>query len=202
MCNEYQLSITRALLAQAFLETRIPIRWADDEPNREVEAPFRPTDRATIIRPVNPADPMAGVEGSPTFREAYRRRRCLVPLTSFIEYDEPQGWKKGQPKRRNEITWPGGGVRYFAGLWERSTPADMMEGLESFTFLTGPAPPDIVETHDRTPPVLTLEQGIAWLDLAGPGKIMLEELPPAGTYEVAEAPRASVIGAAMRKALP
>src|SRR6516165_10429155 len=59
------------------------------------------------------------VETNPSFRDAYKKRRCLVPLTSFIEYDEPPGWKKGQPKRRHEITWDGGDIRYFAGLWER-----------------------------------------------------------------------------------
>jgi hypothetical protein len=50
---------------------------------------------------------------------------------------------------RHEITW-GGGVRDFAGLWEKSHPADMPEGLESFTFVIGPACPDVAPIHDRT----------------------------------------------------
>lgn len=56
------------------------------------------------------------VDTSPTFRGAYKNRRCLSPVSSFIEYSEPEGWKKGQPKQRNEIFWAEAEIRYFAGL--------------------------------------------------------------------------------------
>ena len=60
------------------------------------------------------------------FREPYKRRRTLIPVTSFIEYDEPPGWKKGDPKRRWEISWEPRNehdrVRYFAGLWDTAHP--------------------------------------------------------------------------------
>lgn len=172
MCNEYQLRVGRDPLAWEFSQVKVPVTWADPIPNRDLDQPFKPTNRATIIRPIDPADPMAGVEGldirwwlipffhkgaikdwrsmctnakietvdtAPTFRDAYRKRRCLVPLTSIIEYSEPPGWKKGLPKTRNEITWAEGDVRYFAGIWERSNPTDMRDGLQSFAFITGPA---------------------------------------------------------------
>lgn len=141
------------------------------------------------------------VDTAPTFRDPYRQRRCLVPLTSFIEYSEPAGWKKGQPKTRNEIEWPGGDVRYFAGLWDRSNPTDMPEGLESFAFITGPATPDIEPIHDRTPVVLTLEQGMEWLKLAGPGKAPFLDLPPPGAFTYRESPREQVMSAEMRRTL-
>lgn len=143
------------------------------------------------------------VETNPSFRDAYRKRRCLVPLTSFIEYSEPAGWKKGQPKTRHEIAWSDGGIRYFAGLWERSNPADMPEGLESFAFITGPCCPDVEPIHDRTPAILTLDQGMEWLNLEGSGKAAFAEQPPAGTYEVREAPRdQQIMSREMRRALP
>lgn len=222
MCNEYQSRVTRGLLRDEFRQLKIPFDWADAEPNRPLNRPIKPTNRATIIRPLDPADPMAGVEGldirwwlvpffhrkplkdwraictnarletvdtAGTFRDAYKRRRCLVPLTSFIEYSEPPGWKKGQPKTRWEIGWPQGGVRYFAGLWERSNPADHPDGLESFAFVTGPAGPDVAAIHDRQPPVLTLDQGLEWLRLDGPGRALLETPPAPGTYTLAERPR-------------
>lgn len=141
------------------------------------------------------------VDTAPTFREAYRRRRCLVPLTSFIEYSEPEGWKKGQPKMRHEITWAGGGVRYFPGLWERATPEDFPDGLESFAFVTGPACDDVAPIHDRTPAILTLEQGLQWLDLEGPGKAAFDCQPPAGTYTLTHAPREAVMSREMRRAI-
>jgi putative SOS response-associated peptidase YedK len=120
------------------------------------------------------------VDTAPTFRGAYRKRRRLAPLTAFIEYSEPPGWKKGQPKTRHEITWRGGGVRDVAGLWERSSPEDFPEGLESFAFVTGPACADIAPIHDRTPATLTLEQGLEWLDHDGPGTEAFACTPPAG----------------------
>jgi putative SOS response-associated peptidase YedK len=141
------------------------------------------------------------VDTAPTFREAYRRRRCLVPLTSFIEYSEPPGWKKGKPKQRNEMEWDGGDVRYFAGLWERSMPSDLPDGIETFAFVTGPAGPDVAPIHDRCPPVLTIEQGMDWLRLDGPGKAMLEALPPPGTFTVKISPRESLMSAEMRRAI-
>ena len=39
------------------------------------------------------------------FRQPYVRRRALVPVTSYIEYDAPPGWAKGEPLRRWEVSW-------------------------------------------------------------------------------------------------
>lgn len=234
MCNEYQKRVARGSLTERFSEINIPITWADAEPNRDLEDPIRPTDRTTVLRALDPADPAAGLEGlemrwwlvpafhrgplnawrnlctnarietvdtAPTFREAYRRRRCLVPLTSFIEYSEPEGWKKGRPKTRHEIAWAGDDVRVFAGLWERSEPQDLPGGIESFAFVTGPAPADIVPFHDRAPPTLSLAEGLEWLNLEGPGKALLAELPEAGAYEVRESPREQLMTPEMRRLL-
>jgi len=238
MCNEYQLKLNRGAYDVTFRQVGIPFAWADAEPNRDLADPYRPTNRAPVIRPVDPAHPMAGLEGverrwwlvphfhrgpvsdwksmctnarietvdtAPTFREAYRLRRALIPLTSFFEYDAPPGWKKGQPKRRWEVSWMSQGstdqVRFFAGLWDVSRPSDMAEPLESFTFVTGPNGPDVAAIHDRQPVVLTLEQGLEWLDPDGPGKGGLVTDTPAGTYLVKESPRANIISRELRLAL-
>lgn len=234
MCNEYQLRVRRGDFDAAFAQIKVPFSWADDEPNRPVDRPFRPTNRATMIRPVDPANPSAGLIGAErrwwmvpffhkgavadwkamctnvrletidttaTFREPYKRRRCLIPLTSFIEYDTPPGWTKGDPKRRWEITWSptddADRVRYFAGLWDISHPSDLAEPLESFAFVTGPpgkafsAP--MADTgkplHHRQARVLTLAQGLEWLNLDGPGKAMLDDPEPLGGVVLAQRPR-------------
>lgn len=222
MCNEYNVSMPRDLMRDQFSQLKIPFDWADPTPNRDLSKSIRPTNRAPIIRPIDPANPAAGLEGldirwkmvpffykgaladfkpmttnakietvdtTQAYREAYKSRRCLVPLTSFVEYDEPPGWKKGDRKRRWEIGWAGGGVRYFAGLWARSHPTDFPEGLDSYAFVTGPAGPDVAPVHNRQPPVLTLEEGMEWLRLDGPGKAMLELLRPPGTFTLTERPR-------------
>jgi putative SOS response-associated peptidase YedK len=232
-CNEFCFAATRAALDAAFDQSGVPIRWADTPSNRPPAEPIKPTNRVTILRPIDPAQPRAGLEGldlrwwmvpafhkgpvndwrtmctnarvetvdtAPTFRNAYRAHRCLVPLTAFIAYGEPPGWKKGQPKMRHEITWSGDqDIRYFAGLWEQSHPADLPEGLQSFAFVTGPAGPDLQPLQDRAPAVLTLDQGLEWLDLDGPGKAAFAAPASANAYTVAHAPRDAIMSAEMRR---
>lgn len=226
MCNEYQQRVKRGLYDDAFSQINVPLTWNDPEPNRHPDRPYKPTNRAPMIRALEPANPGAGLEGverrwwmvpffhkgpvsgwkamctnarletldtTAAFGEAYKRRRALIPVSSFIEYDEPPGWKRGQPKRRWEVTWdvaePVAGVRFFAGLWDRANPADQEEPLESFAFVTGPPGPDVGAVHDRQPALLTVEQGMAWLGLDGPGKAALVTETPAGTYRLMERPR-------------
>jgi putative SOS response-associated peptidase YedK len=239
MCNEYQQRVKRGEYADAFSQLQVPFHWADPEPNRTPDDPVRPTNRAAMIRPVDPANPRGGLVGverrwwlvpffhkgpvsgwksmctnarietvdtTPAFRDAYRHRRALIPTSSFIEYDEPPGWRKGQPKRRWEVTWQPADqldrVRYFAGIWDRATPSDIEGPLESFAFITGPPGPDVAKAHDRQPVLMTLEQGLTWLDLDGPGKSALVTETPAGTYQLTERPRDLSMSAEMRKALP
>lgn len=223
MCVEYKNRAMRYEVGDLFRRAGLGLDWADATPNRKPGKPYRPTNRATFIRPVDPANPSAGMtgeemrwwlvpgwyrkpvsewksscmnarieslkEGKPAFREAYATSRGLVPVTSFIEYDEPPGWKRGQLKRRWEIDWLDGQPRFFAGLWARSRPADVPEGLLSFAFVTGDPGGDVAHVHDRQPFVLTLDEGLRWLDLAGPGIEMLHH-PPVGSYRVTERPRA------------
>lgn len=237
-CNEYVLTAPRAALDAAFEQVRVPLHWADLPSNRPPTEPIRPTDRATVLRPIDPAHPRAGLQGldirwwmvpafhkapvndwrtmctnarletldtSPAFRGAYRARRCLVPLTSFIAYSQPPGWKKGHPKMRHEVTWAQGGagqgqdIRYLAGLWDQSRPADLPEGLESFAVVTTPSGPDLQPLQDRAPAVLTLDQGLEWLDLDGPGKAALATPAPGGTYTPTHAPRDAIMSAEMRR---
>jgi putative SOS response-associated peptidase YedK len=150
--------------------------------------------------------PIETVDTSPTFREAYRARRALVPLTRFVVYEQPAGWRKGSPKPRWEATWTPADthdqVRYFAGLWDRAQPADLDAPLDSFAILTGRPGPDLAAIHDRQPVVLTLAQGLDWLRLDGPGKAGLVTETPAGTYRLTERPRENVMTPEMRRALP
>lgn len=130
---------------------------------------------------------------TPSFRESVRSGRCLAPVTAVFEYDAPPGWRRGQPKRRWEVSWPedaaSGPVRFMAGLCARSHPSDLPGGLESFAVITRAAGADMSRIHDRQPVVLTLSEGLAWLDhgdlaaLPAPG--------PEGSLVLVEAPRVS-----------
>ena len=222
MCNEYQLRVRRADYDGAFRAVGADILWRDAEPNRPPDRSFRPTDRAPILRRVADGG-LEGLEArwwlvpafhrgpvcdwkaictnarietaavTPSFRESVRAGRCLAPVTAIFEYDAPPGWRRGQPKRRWEVSWPpdaaSGPVRFLAGLYARSRPADLPEGLDSFAFITRPAGPDMSRIHDRQPVILTLAEGLDWLDCGD-----LEALPapgPEGSLVLSEAPRSS-----------
>ena len=145
------------------------------------------------------------LDTAPPFRQAYAHRRALIPVTRFIGYDEPQGWKKGQPKRRWEVTWvpqdEGDVVRYFAGIWDRATPSDMDGPLDSFAIVTGSAGADISAIGNHQPVVMSLEQGLGWLDLGGPGKAGLDTQTPVGTYSLTEKPREALMSRDLRRAI-
>jgi putative SOS response-associated peptidase YedK len=54
------------------------------------------------------------VADKPSFRAAFRRRRCLVPADGFYE------WKPAGRRKQPHVIRPAGeGLFAFAGLWER-----------------------------------------------------------------------------------
>ncbi len=93
----------------------------------------------------------------PVFREAFRRRRCLVPFDSFYE------WKKvGRGKEPYAIAHADGSLLAMAGLFENwRSPAG--ETVKSFTIVTTPANTLVCELHDRMPAILDKEAWKAWL---------------------------------------
>jgi len=78
---------------------------------------------------------------TPSFSEAYERRRCLVPADGFYEWTEEGGGK--QPYR---VTVGDGDLFAMAGLWERWEPPATQTGLGDFGGGTPDADPDPVET--------------------------------------------------------
>jgi len=91
------------------------------------------------------------------FREAFRQRRCLVPLDNFYE------WKKTPTgKQPFAIGLKGGGIMAMAGLWESwRSPAG--ERIRSFTIATTTPNELCAELHNRMPVVLEPAAWPAWL---------------------------------------
>jgi putative SOS response-associated peptidase YedK len=98
-----------------------------------------------------------GIEGKPAFREAFQRRRCLVPVDNFYE------WKNiGPAKQPCAIALADRGLMALAGLWENwRSPAG--EWVRSFAIITT-TPNDLcAELHNRMPVVLGPEAWPIWL---------------------------------------
>jgi putative SOS response-associated peptidase YedK len=89
-----------------------------------------------------------GIETRPVFREAFQRRRCLVPVNSFYE------WKKtGTGKQPYAIALADRGLIALAGLWENwRSPAG--EWIRSFAIITTEPNELCAELHNRMPVVL------------------------------------------------
>lgn len=95
----------------------------------------------------------------PAFRDAFRRRRCLVPADGFYEWSAPEDGRR-RPfliRRVDRRTFA------FAGLWERWSP-DGEEALETFTILTTSPNAVVGRLHDRMPVVLPRDAFGPWLD--------------------------------------
>lgn len=96
------------------------------------------------------------VAEKPSFRAAFRRRRCLIPATGFYEWQARPGGK--QPYN---IRPAAGGLMAFAGLWEHWEANG--EVLRSCTILTTAANTAIASIHDRMPVILDRAHHAAWL---------------------------------------
>jgi putative SOS response-associated peptidase YedK len=97
----------------------------------------------------------------PAFRNAMRRRRCLVPADGFYE------WKADGGRKRPYFIRPrGGGPIAFAGLWECWTGPNGEE-VETACIVTTAANRTLRDLHDRMPVVIAPEAFDLWLDCAG-----------------------------------
>lgn len=95
----------------------------------------------------------------PSFRNAMRRRRCLIPADGFYE------WSGDQPGRKQawHIHRPDNAVFAFAGLWEAWMGADGSE-LETACIVTTSANRTLAAIHHRMPVVIEPQAYALWLD--------------------------------------
>ena len=121
------------------------------------------------------------VATTPSYRDPFKRRRCLVAADGYYEWTGEKG-----AKTKWLFTRTDGAAMIFPGLWDSATIDG--ERLESFTMLTCAPGPDQANYHDRQPVVLEPEQWASWLDLSADvasllngsiaGSIHVEVAPP------------------------
>ena len=113
------------------------------------------------------------VAEKPSFRSAFKRRRCLVPADGFYEWR-----RESEAKQPYRIARADGGVFAFAGLWERWE-APEGETVESCTILTTQANAALAPIHGRMPVVLEPGAYGPWLDPAAEPERLHALLVPA-----------------------
>lgn len=99
------------------------------------------------------------VASSPMFRDAFHRRRCIVPADAFYEWRT----RNAGPKQPYAIARRDGSPLAFAGLWE-GWRGSAGEVLRSFAIVVTAANDDVAPIHDRMPVILEARDWPAWLD--------------------------------------
>jgi putative SOS response-associated peptidase YedK len=180
MCGRYDLSDNPAAIRAKFNVPAVP----EFAPN----ADWRPTNNAPVVRlrddgsrecllarwglvPGWAPDLKFGtrcinaraetVASLPAFRNAFRRRRCLVPVNAFFEWSG----EKGQ-RRKWRIALRDEPLFALAGLWEWWQDRESGEGVTSYTIVTCAANAAIAPLHDRMPVILREADYARWLDPA------------------------------------
>ena len=107
------------------------------------------------------------VTSKPAFREALKKRRCLIPADAFYE------WQRRSAKVRQPwaIGMKSGDPFAFAGLWDTWQPP-VGEALASFTILTTAPNEQMAPIHDRMPVIVEPRNYDRWLDAGN------EDAPP------------------------
>lgn len=95
----------------------------------------------------------------PAFREAWRRRRCLVPMNGFYEWQ-----RSGTQKTPHYFSMADDEPFAVAGLWEHWPGAAATPAMTTFSILTTAASALMAPVHDRMPVIIAPEACDEWLD--------------------------------------
>jgi len=95
----------------------------------------------------------------PTFREAWERRRCVIPASWYYEWEHFTG-ANGQKKVGDKFMFQPKGetITWLCGLYR------MEEDEPVFTVLTREASEEILRVHDRMPVILPEEKIRVWMN--------------------------------------
>lgn len=116
---------------------------------------FQMEERASLL--INARSETAA--GKPTFANAWRQRRCLIPAAYYYEWQRAGAGKRQKFALKPEAP----GEYYLAGLYRY----DQDRLLPSFVVLTRAAEADIAFIHHRMPVFLTGEAAEEWLKADG-----------------------------------
>ena len=175
MCGLYSL-------AKSPRETKAWFKYQEDEdfPPRAHVAPGQPIGVVRLehgarhfalvrwgfipswVKEVKPGKPLINARGEtvmekPSFKNAMRRRRCLVPADGYYEWSGAEGRKVPFFVQAADK-----GLFALAGLWEHWMGADGSE-LETAVLMTIGPNAELATIHDRMPVIIAPEDYETWL---------------------------------------
>lgn len=110
------------------------------------------------------------IQTAASFREPFKKRRCIVPATGWYE------WQKINPKTKRPHHFQPNAVPFaFAGVYDVWN-ADGKSNITSFSVVTTNAAPGTAKYHDRMPVILDESQFDDWL--RGPTEIAAAMMKP------------------------
>lgn len=125
------------------------------------------------------------VAEKPSFRDAFAKRRCLIPADGFYEWQKTDGIKQPfaiVPSSADEPSTNRPPLFAFAGLWERWKHPATGDILRSCTIITTTANSLMAPIHDRMPVILDAGDWGKWLGEETAGKDdllgLLKPAPP------------------------
>jgi putative SOS response-associated peptidase YedK len=180
MCGRYRRTTQQEELARRYkipipVQTDLPISW-NIAPSQDVLAiryngetgqrsldalrwgliPSWAKDEKIAFKTINAR--METVETAPSYRSAFKKRRCLIPADGFYE------WRRhGGPKAPFSIGMKDDRPFVFAGLWEGWKAPGSNDWLRTCTIITTEANELVAQIHDRMPVILPEQFHAAWL---------------------------------------
>jgi putative SOS response-associated peptidase YedK len=129
------------------------------------------------------------VATKPAYREALKKRRCLVPSDAFYE------WQRIDKKTRHPYAFAlkSGDPYAFAGLWESWKPKEG-EPLETFTILTTDPNELMAPIHNRMPVILAEADYQRWLEPGDPTRPPVDLLRPYPAEKMRDWPVSNRVG--------
>ena len=110
---------------------------------------------------------------APTWREPFKKRRCLIPASAFYEWP-----KEGKPPKQPYIfELSNGNPMAFAGVWDAWKDKDG-HWLQSFAIVTTEANELLAWMHPRMPVILKPGDYDRWLDRGETERLPLDLLRP------------------------
>lgn len=121
-------------------------------------------DPKSVRQPINAR--AETVATAPIFRDAFARRRCIVPADAFYEWKQAPGGKLPYA-----IATRSGEMLGLAGLWE-GWRGEGGEVIRSFAIITTTANATLRALHERMPVLLPPDAWAAWLEGERPGELL------------------------------